>query len=68
VICGKSKSLSFIIFDVLGKNVTTLIKGVQLQGPHTVTFDAAGLPSGIYFYRLQTGDRLAEMKKMMLVK
>ena len=56
------------VFDVRGQKVRALINGVQLQGPHSVSFEAKDLPSGIYFYRLQVGDALNETKKMMLVK
>jgi len=64
----RTSEVKLTVFDVLGKNVATLIDGVQLQGPHTVNFNAAGFPSGIYFYRLQAGDRFSDMKKMMLIR
>jgi hypothetical protein len=41
--------------------------GVQDAGYHTVVFDAEGLPSGIYFYRLQAGDFM-ETKKLILMR
>ncbi len=44
------------VFDVLGREVRTLV-GEQLKaGSYETTFDARGLASGVYFYRLQAGD------------
>jgi hypothetical protein len=56
------------IYDALGHEVRTLINERQNFGAHSVSFDASELPSGIYFYKLQAGDLLTEMKKMMLIK
>ncbi len=57
------------IYDVMGRNVATLIDGIQPAGNHTEIFDAHkyGLASGIYFYELQFG-KSYEVKKMLLVK
>jgi hypothetical protein len=60
------------IFDVLGRHVTTLVNEHQSSGRHTLTWsgkDDAGGPvaSGMYFYRLQSGDRIIT-KKMVLLK
>jgi spore coat protein A len=55
------------IFDVLGKEVSTLINQVVPGGNHEVQFDATGLPSGVYFYNLTAGN-FVENKKMMLMK
>lgn len=56
------------VYDTLGHEVRTLVNERQNFGTHSVSFDASELPSGIYFYKLQAGDMLTEMKKMMLVK
>ncbi len=59
--------VSLRVYDVLGREVATLVNGPQNAGSHSVTFDAAGLASGIYFYRINAGNyRLA--KKMVVVK
>ena len=62
--------LSFItlkVYNVLGKEVSTLVSEEKEAGKYSVEFDAKGLPSGIYFYRLQAGD-FVETKKMVLMK
>ena len=55
------------VFDVLGREVETLVNQRQNAGSYTVTFDASKLPSGVYFYRLTTGS-LVETKKMAVLK
>ncbi len=58
---------SLKIYNVLGKEVTTLVNGEKSEGKYTLTFDASGLPSGTYFYRLVTGNS-SITKKMLLIK
>ena len=55
------------VYDILGREVATLVDGQQSAGPHLATFDAKGLPSGVYFYRLTAGN-LVETRKMELLK
>jgi hypothetical protein len=55
------------VYDVLGREVSTLVNGMKEPGTHTVEFDASNLPSGVYFYRLQTADFI-ETKKLMVLK
>jgi photosystem II stability/assembly factor-like uncharacterized protein len=55
------------VFDLLGQKVKTLLNEVKEKGNHTVSFDATGLPSGIYIYRLSAG-RNSVTKKMVLSK
>jgi len=62
--------LSFVtikVYDVLGNEIATLVNEEKPAGIYEVEFDAAGLPSGIYFYKLQTGN-IIETKKMLLLK
>jgi len=59
--------VSLKVYDVLGKEVATLVSGRQEAGNYAVPFNASGLSSGMYFYRLQAGS-FVETKKMMLVK
>ena len=60
-------SVSLKIYDFLGEEVGTLINQVVPSGNHEVNFDATGLPSGVYFYKLQVGD-FVQTKKMILIK
>ncbi len=55
------------VYDMLGRLVKTLVDRVQSAGEHSATFQSSGLASGMYFYRLQVGDRSLQ-KKMMLIK
>jgi hypothetical protein len=55
------------IYNLLGQEVATLVNGEQEPGRYNVKFDASGLPSGIYFYRLEAG-KFVDVKKMILVK
>ncbi|MBN1482162.1 T9SS C-terminal target domain-containing protein, partial [candidate division KSB1 bacterium] len=56
------------VYDMLGKEVQTIVDEKQTIGRHSVSFDGSFLPSGIYFYKIQAGDLLTEMKKMVLMK
>ena len=51
----------------VGQSVARLVDRVQAAGVHEITFDAAGLTSGVYFYRLRA-ERFARTAKMMLVE
>jgi hypothetical protein len=55
------------IYDVLGNIVSTLVNQEEPAGAYQVAWDAANLPSGIYFYRLKVGNYTAT-KKLMLLK
>ena len=55
------------VYDILGREVATLVDGMQQRGAHEVRFDGGGLSSGVYLYRLQTTG-FVEQKKMILQK
>jgi predicted acyl esterase len=55
------------VYDVLGREVTTLVNEVQNPGSYNVTFNASQLSSGIYFYKIISGS-FTDIKKMVLVK
>jgi len=55
------------IYDVLGKEVATLVNEYKPAGRYEVEFDAANLSSGVYLYRLQSGEQFLT-KKMTLIK
>jgi type IX secretion system substrate protein len=59
--------VSLKVFDVLGREVRTLVNEEMKPGSYETTFDAARLTSGIYFYRLQTGT-FTQTKKLLLMK
>ena len=55
------------VYDILGHRITTLINSDIDAGNHSVTFDGSTLPSGIYFYRIDT-NQFSETRKMILIK
>lgn len=55
------------VFDILGRHIQTLVNGYTPAGSHSVTFDASGLPSGLYLYRLNTAE-YSQAKTMHLLK
>lgn len=55
------------IFDILGREVTTLVNKVQSAGEHKIQFDGSLLPSGTYIYTIQAG-QFRESKKLVLIK
>jgi hypothetical protein len=55
------------VFDVLGREVATLVNGVEEPGYKSVTFDATKMSSGLYFYRLTAGSYV-DTKKLLLLK
>jgi hypothetical protein len=55
------------VFDVLGREVATLVNEVKQPGTYTVQFSGSGLASGVYFYRLQAG-QYVECRKMIVMK
>ena len=50
-----AQDVTLKVYDVLGREVATLVEGVRQAGPQTVEFDVASLPSGVYVYRLEAG-------------
>jgi hypothetical protein len=55
------------VFDILGREVTTLVDEQLKAGQHSVNFNGRGLASGIYFYKLTTGE-FSSVKKLQLLK
>jgi hypothetical protein len=55
------------IYDILGNEVVTLVDEYKQAGKYSVEFDGKHLPSGIYYYRLNTGS-FSDTKKLMLLK
>jgi len=64
---GHAPSVRLIVYDILGREVETLVNEKQKPGNYEVVFNASNLPSGIYFYSMTVG-KFNSVKKMMLVK
>jgi len=60
-------NVKLMVYNILGEEVVTLLDEIKEAGIHTINFNAAELRSGIYFYKLESGDFLM-VKKMNLVK
>ncbi|HTP13827.1 MAG TPA: T9SS type A sorting domain-containing protein, partial [Bacteroidota bacterium] len=58
--------VTLMVYDVLGREVQTLVNERQDAGSHTVAFAAGALSSGVYFYRLQAGNYVAAKKFIVL--
>lgn len=55
------------VYDILGKEIKTLVNENLQPGTYSIRFDATGLSSGVYFYRMNAGD-FVETKRMVLVR
>ncbi len=63
----KSEFMTLKVFNILGKEVATLVSNKLNQGNHTYQFDGKNLASGIYYYQIIAGE-YTEVKKMVLMK
>lgn len=63
----QSGQVTLKVYDALGKEVTTLVRGQQQAGNHKVNFNAASLPSGVYIFTIQAGN-FTQSRKMVLLK
>jgi hypothetical protein len=63
----KENTIKLQIYDVQGRLINTVLNKKLNVGSHSVSFDSKELPSGVYFYRLQTED-YSEIKRMVLLK
>jgi hypothetical protein len=55
------------IFDILGREIKTLVNETLQPGSYEVTFDGSNLASGVYLYKLTT-EGFSETKKMLMIK
>ncbi len=60
-------NVKLIVYDVLGREVATLVNKKLLPGNYKVIFNGKSLPSGVYYYKLQAGD-IVKVNKMILLK
>jgi len=63
----QSSPVQIKVFDVLGKEIQTLVNEEKPVGTYEITWNAENLPSGIYFYQLRAGSFI-ETKKMTLLR
>ncbi len=66
-VLGGGVFITLKVYDLLGKEVTTLVNQKQNPGNYKVMFDASNLSSGVYYYRLKSGNYV-KTKKMLLIK
>ncbi len=64
---SKANRTTLIIYDVLGRDVTTVVDAFLEQGTHQYQFSGTNLASGVYFYRIVSGD-FVQTKRMVLQK
>lgn len=64
---SKTQPVHLTIYDITGRKVAVLVNEKQSAGAHIITFNANGLSSGVYFYRLEAGD-FVQTRKMVLIK
>jgi photosystem II stability/assembly factor-like uncharacterized protein len=64
---GSSEYVTLKVYDVLGREVATLVNEEKLPGEYEIEFDGSQLSSGIYFYKLTSGNFI-ETKKMIYLK
>jgi hypothetical protein len=63
----KTALVSIKVYDLLGREVATLVNEVKQAGSYPIEWDATRYSSGVYFYRMQTGS-FVDVKKMVLMK
>lgn len=64
---AKTEKVSLKVYDITGRLVSTLVNELKTAGSYTQSFDASGLSSGIYFYRLSSSEGI-QTRKMTLIK
>ncbi len=62
-----NSKVSIKIYDNSGREIRTLLNDTKTAGYYTVMFDASGLSSGVYFYKIEA-DKFSEVKRMLLIK
>ncbi len=63
----KSSFVTLKVYDILGREVRTLVDERERAGYYSFTFSASDLASGVYFYRLQAGS-FVQVRKLMILK
>jgi hypothetical protein len=65
---SKKTEVSLKVYNILGKEVATLVDGVENPGNKEIKFNAGNLSSGVYIYVLIAGSSFVDKKKMLLIK
>jgi hypothetical protein len=60
-------NVSIVVYDLVGREVVTLVNENMPSGNYSLTWNAAGLTSGVYFYRMES-QNYVEVKKMIMLK
>lgn len=63
----KPGKVKLIVYDMLGREISTLVNEERPTGTYEVEFNGTGLPSGVYFYRIETA-KYSDTKKFILIK
>jgi hypothetical protein len=63
----KTELVKLTVYDILGKEIETLVNEVKNPGEYRVDFNASSYTNGVYFYKLTTGN-FSQTKKMLFVK
>jgi hypothetical protein len=62
-----ASNVKISVYNAIGETVKILENGFKSAGNYSVSFNAANMPSGIYFYRIEAGT-FSQVRKMMLLK
>ncbi len=60
-------NVELTVYNLLGEKIRTLVQERQAPGMHSISFDAGGLSSGVYLYKLQVGNTF-QVRKMVLAR
>jgi len=63
----KASPVTLTVYEILGRQIATLVNGKNEPGDHSVSWNALNVPSGVYFYRIVSGNYM-QTKKMVLMK
>jgi len=63
----KNSFVTLKVFDIIGREIRTLVNEEKSPGEYIIDFDASNLPSGVYFYKIFS-DKFSDVKRMILVK
>jgi len=66
--CSISGNVSIVVYDLLGREVKTLVNENKQPGTYQVIFNAEGLSSGVYFIGLKTNNEIKDIRKIILMK